>query len=190
MARGGEQMWCILRTSARSTLRLAEAIRKEGIEAWTPSEVSKPRIPKRRARITLQEPILPRFVFADASRLADVLALSHRPFSGFTVMKLGAGHAVARESSLKWLREEEAERERKRLIAIDKEKREARRKSGSPLDIGSLVEMPKGGSWEGLSGVVERSDNRRTVIDLGRYSVEVETWQLANDVLSAEAMAA
>ena len=37
--RDREQGWCILRTNSRSTLRLAQSLNNEGIEAWTPRGV-------------------------------------------------------------------------------------------------------------------------------------------------------
>jgi hypothetical protein len=173
------EKWVILRCSARQTLRIAEAVRGEGITAWTPSEVSRPKIPKRRARITLCQPILPRFVFADAARLLELLAMSHRPLAGFTLMADGHRYAVVRDEALGQLRVEESRRERQRLRGL----------KSQPLQRGKRVSMPKG-AWEGLSGIVERSDGRTTKVDLGRFSVEVDTWLLARDGLDAELLAA
>jgi hypothetical protein len=49
--------------------------------------------------------------------------------------------------------------------------------------------MPKG-AWEGLSGTVERSSGKVTRIDLGRFSVDVDTWLLTNDAVDSRDMAA
>lgn len=176
--------WCILRCAPRHTLRLAETIAKAGIEAWAPSEVSRPRVPGRRARITLRDPILPRFVFADAARLLDLLALSHKPLAGFSLLSDGNHrYAVCADRALTPLRDEEAKRERKRLHNLQKQAK------GKPLRLGQRVEMPKG-AWEGLSGIVDRSDASKTRIDLGKFYVEVSTWLLANDGLDIEQAAA
>lgn len=179
MLMGETTHWVILRCSARLTLRVAEAVNGEGIAAWTPSEVSRPRIPKRRARVTLCRPILPRFVFADASRLLELLAMSHRPLAGFTLMADGLRYAVVADGALHALRKEEGRRERNRL----------RNGKSQPLARGKRVAMPKG-AWEGLTGIVERSNGKVTKVDLGRFSVEIDTWLLARDSVEAGQMAA
>lgn len=171
--------WLILRCSARLTLRIAEEINADGIAAWTPSEVMRPKIPKRRARVTLCQPILPRFVFADASRLLDLLAMSHKPFAGFTLMVDGARYALVRDEALNPLRTEEGKRERNRLRNIQV----------APLAHGRRVAMPKG-AWEGLSGIVEKSNGKVTKVDLGRFSIEIDTWLLAENLPSGELKAA
>ena len=171
--------WVILRCSARLTLRVAEAVRSEGIEAWTPTEVLRPKIPKRRARVTLCEPILPRFVFADAERLLELLAMSHRPLATFTVMCDGTRYAAVKDAALNALRVEEARRERQRL----------RNAKAQPLQRGRRVAMPKG-AWEGLTGIVERSNEKVTKVDLGRFTVDVDTWLLVANSLEDERKAA
>lgn len=171
--------WVILRCAARQTLRIAEAMNAEGIAAWTPSEVSRPKIPKRRARITLREAILPRFVFADAARLVELLALSHEPLAGFSLLRDGSRYAVVRDEALNPLRDEEGRRERNRRRNLET----------PPLRRGQRVALPKG-AWEGLDGIVERSNGKTTKVDLGRFTVEVDTWLLANDGLEAGRQAA
>lgn len=172
--------WCILRTSARHTVRLAETIAKEGVEAWTPTVVSRPNLPKRRARVTLREPILPRFVFASADSLPQLLALSHAPLAGFTILRHGERIAIVAEASLGPLRKHEDALERARLLSLRKaEKRD-------PLPIGAEVLVP-GDAWRGLKGTVVRSDSNKTVIALGKWSVEVETWQVPDDSVAEAA---
>jgi hypothetical protein len=173
------EKWVILRCATRQTLRLAEAVRGEGVEAWTPTEVSRPKIPKRRARITLCEPILPRFVFADASCLLELLSMSHRPLAGFSVLCDGSRYAVVKDKALDPLRVEENRRERQRL----------RNLKAQPFPRGKRVAMPKG-AWEGLTGIVERSTGKVTKVDLGRFTVDIDTWLLASNGLEAEQMAA
>jgi hypothetical protein len=177
------QMLCrrgvILRGPARYTLRLAEAVRAEGITAWAPTEVARPKVPKRRARLTLCEPILPRFVFADAARLLDLLAMSHRPLAVFSVISEAGRYPAIPDSALEPLRVEEGRREWNRIRNV----------KGRPLPRGTRVAMPKG-AWEGLSGTVERSSGKVTRIDLGRFSVDVDTWLLTNDAVDSRDMAA
>jgi hypothetical protein len=171
--------WVILRTGSLQTLRLAEAINREGIAAWTPSQVARPRLPRRRCRVTLRKPLLPRFVFADASRLLELLELSHKPLAAFSVMSNGDDrYAVVHDAALEPLRWEEGQCERSRLRSV----------GSKPLKPGRRVALPRG-AWEGLTGIVERSSRKITRIDLGRISVEVETWLLGNDDLE-EARAA
>jgi hypothetical protein len=171
--------WCILRTTARNTLRLAETVNGAGIEAWTPSVVSKPGIPRRRARVTLREPLLPRFVFADLGRLADLLALSHTPLAGFSILRSGQGYARVRDYKLGPLRKQEDDRERARLRDI------RRSQKPNPLPIGKIVPMPEG-PWSGLSGAVVTSSSKTTTISLGRFNIEIETWQLPSDGVASQ----
>lgn len=71
--------WCILRTSGRSTLALAESLAEDGYQVWTPVETVTKRVPRMNARRTIRQPILASYVFARAQHLVELLQLAAMP---------------------------------------------------------------------------------------------------------------
>ncbi len=111
--------WCILRTSGARTLRLADSLRDDGIEAWTPSRTVRRPIPGQRRELVLGRvlkkrdvavPILATFVFADAERLRDLADLSLReikPQPEFSVFRIGNRVPLLSDATMDGLRCEE-----------------------------------------------------------------------------------
>lgn len=71
--------WCILRMASASTLRVAQSLTDAGFEAWTPTEEIRKVVRGKAEWIKI--PMLPTFVFADASRLVELTALARCPMS-------------------------------------------------------------------------------------------------------------
>ena len=122
------QRWCILRTSGRSTLPLAQSLAGAGFDVWTPREVISRRRGPARTRIEYEAPLIATFVFARAiaipalERILMLPSSPHPPFSIFRYygkIPLLAAHAVDA------LREEEAERARIWQEVQDEERRAA-----------------------------------------------------------------
>jgi transcription antitermination factor NusG len=175
--------WVILRTSGRHTLRLAETLSEDGLEAWTPVETRNIRIPRANVRRTVQLPIMPSYVFARAHNLIDLIQLSAlrpiprrvscrpcdrgeewRPYhADFSVMRYHDRIPVIADGHLQSLRTIEAKR--------------APKKRGTPLMPGLSVRVKQeGGSFAGMKGRVERSDEGSTLVCFdNRLTVKIAT---------------
>jgi hypothetical protein len=178
------EKWVILRCATRQTLRLAEAVRGEGVEAWTPTEVSRPKIPKRRARITLCEPILPRFVFADASCLLELLSMSHRPLAGFSVLCDGSRYVVVKDNALDDSKAGKAKREDWELSNFV-EITNSRNDQGSGCEGGSMLmttgALSSSAVLKGRPPQRKRPDDFDVIfVEQGR--VECERWYRASRI--------
>ena len=172
---GEHGSWCILRTTGRQTLRLAQTLAEDGFEVWTPSETVTIRIARRNSRRSATLPIMPGYVFARFSRALELLHLSRS-------LKEGRGTGTGRpnhhqfsiwvsnnrawsvsDEDLQALREhEEAARRR----AAERARRELAKQKAQPLPIGVSVRVKEGshGAFEGMVGRVTRSDEGNSKI--------------------------
>lgn len=80
-----EQVWLILRTSGRNTMRLAESLSRDGFEVWTPVETRMVEVPRVNVKREVRLPIMPSYVFASVKdrnnpiELVDLLQLADMP---------------------------------------------------------------------------------------------------------------
>ncbi len=165
--------WLILRTAGGKTLRLAETLREDGYEAWSPTETRTIRVPRMNARRTVKLPIMPTYVFARAHHLIDLLELAAMPVkprrhanqpshTSFSVLHVHDKIPVVTDLSLDGLRHIEF-------------KRTPRKKALEALKPGSEVAI-EGGSFGGLRGKVERSDTAHTLVSFSdTFSVKINT---------------
>ena len=176
-----EQRWIILRTSGRHTLRLAETLASAGFETWTPRETKRIRVPRANVRREVTLPIMPSYVFAAADGLLDLLALADKefkPHADFTVMRFHSTIPLIADAHLTALKQLEAKRApRKKAVRFDR-----------GVDV--LVKI-EGGSFAGMRGRVEQSDENMTLVCFDRrMTVKIPTFLLAySDVQSANSLA-
>lgn len=175
--------WIILRTSGRSTMRLAETLTEDGYEAWTPVETRNIRIPRANVRRTVKLPIMPSYVFARSSHLIDLIQLSamkpkarrvlNQPaHADFSVMHYHDRIPIIADHHLESLRSIEA-------------KRTPRQKAERAFAPGLSVRVKtEGGSFAGMKGRVERSDFGSTLVCFdNRMIVKISTSLLLPDEL-------
>lgn len=184
--------WCILRTSARSTIALTEALERDGYDVWTPMHVIERRIRTRRAKVESIHPIMASFVFADAAIVGDLFRLAADPTTNhpsFSVFHFGDRIPIISDISLAKLREVEEEavtrqedRARRRRIEQDRDARRLARKNVEPLPVGQAVRIAEG-PFGGMTGIIERSNGRKTILVFDGRQVEVETFLLRSDVI-------
>jgi transcription antitermination factor NusG len=172
-----EMSWIILRTSGRSTMRLAETLSCASIEAWTPIETRTIRIPRANVRRTVKLPIMPSYVFARANHLFDLIELSGNSVGthpDFSVMHYHDRIPVIADHHLQGLRTIEAKR--------------TPRKKSAPLTPGLSVRVKtEGGSFAGMKGRVERSNEGNTLVCFdGRLTVKISTSLLLPDEVGME----
>lgn len=177
--------WCILRTSGRFTLRLAASLREDGFEVWTPVETRKIRIPRANVRRDVTLPLMPSYVFARSHHLIDLIQMAAMPFKprrahgkpahvDFSVMHYHDTIPLIGDGQLQALRQLEAKR--------------APRKKAQRFNSGVevLVKM-EGGSFAGMKGRVERSDETTTLVCFDkRMTVKIATSLLSGNDLQVE----
>lgn len=198
--------WCIIRCQGRATLRLAQTLAEDGFEVWTPRETRRIRIPKFNVRREAVLPLIPSYVFVRSAHLIDLLELAAMPVkprrqptglaaarrmasasgaeltlpahASFSVMKSERGIPVVADRDLQALRTLEA-------------KRTPRRKA-EPLPPGVQVRVKtEGGSFAGMSGRVERSDEGVTLVCFDRrLTVKIPTSLLAVEQLENRTLTA
>lgn len=183
--------WIILRCQGRSTLRLAQSLAEDGFEAWTPRETRRIRIPKFNIRREAVLPLMPSYIFVASEHLIDLLQLSAMPVKPrrgfnfdkpahpeFRVMKSERGIPVVADRDLQALRTLEAKR--------------TPRAKALPLAPGVEVRVKiEGGSFAGMRGRVQRSDEGATLVCFDRrLTVKIPTSLLAEEKLQRETSAA
>jgi hypothetical protein len=175
--------WCVLKTQARTTMRLATSLAEDKYEAWTPIEHFIKNLPGNVKRPVTQA-MLAGYVFARAAHLLDLLDISRTP------MRRGPGRCLPAHPRFWVLRENDGSPALVADCKLDDVRRlEARRtpasKAEKALVIGSLVKV-SGGPYGGLSGDVEWSNCRKTKVRFNaRHAAEFLTSQLRPDGLHA-----
>jgi hypothetical protein len=181
-----DEAWCILRTSGRHTMRLAETLAKDGFDVWTPIETKTVRVPRMNVRREIRLPIMPTYVFARATHLVDLLQLAAMPVkprrgaglreaahSSFTVLHAFGRIPLVADRHLSELRKLEAKRTPIKRAAYSFERDASARVSG--------------GAFGGLVGVVIRSTPKSTVLRFsGGFPVEIPTSLLSEDALCGD----
>lgn len=160
--------WCVLRTAGRLTLRLADTLDRDGFEVWTPIENRMLRIPRANVRRSIRLPIMPSYVFARSRHLVDLLEMASADFS---VMRHNDHIPLIGDCELNGLRTIEV-------------KRNPRKKSPR-LPPGLTVKVKiEGGSFAGMQGRVEDSDDTHTLVCFSdRLMVKISTSLLQADDL-------
>lgn len=156
--------WCILRTSGRNTLPLAESLKRARFEVWTPA--TSKRLPRRRAE--RPAPLMPTYVFAKSGHLLDLLDLADAPASihpSFSVFHYLDRIPLIADDELNALRQIEAKRAR-------------REKQGLKFfSSGDFVRINEG-AFSGMSGIVKRSNGKFALVTFDRMEVSVATFLL------------
>ncbi|ALJ14105.1 transcription termination/antitermination protein NusG [Sphingopyxis macrogoltabida] len=170
-----ELSWCILRTGGSRTLPLCRSLNAAGLDAWTPTGVADRRRGRSRARVEAPAPILPTFVFAAASNIETLLALSSSPINphpSFSVFHHEGRVAIVAEAELAQLRTEEGR------IALVRKRRERH-----VFAKGAKVAVPDG-PFAGLTGVVEDGGNGKfTLVMFGEMPIQIASFLLrAEDI--------
>ena len=180
--READDDWIILRTSAGRTLGLAASLTEDGFEAWAPSYRDTVKIGRSKLTRKVRRPLLATFVFVRARHLVDMLALAamdEKPRRGaggrkaahapFTVFHDNDRVPRIRDGSLEPLRVAEARR--------------VPMKHRPTYPKGARVRVAAGVLFSGLTGVVQKSDGKITVVCFGdsRQRWKIETFLLSSD---------
>lgn len=156
--------WCILRTAGPRTLPLASSLDAAGIEAWTPIEMVKRRIPRKPGRVEKAAPLLPTFVFVPEVHLSDLWRISRMivsPHPAFAFFRHNGAVPLI------------AQREVDKLRVLENRMTPKRRRP--TMAIGAEV-IPTDGAFAGMTGVVVESDGKATLVAFGGWmNLKIET---------------
>lgn len=161
--------WCILRTSCRKTLELAESLCAGGFNAWTPIE--RVRVSKKRGKVNA--PFMPSWVFARSEHLLDLLGLADMPRKqqpDFSVFHYRDLIPLIRDGALDSLRQHErASDERYRI--------DERKATVQKFTSGESVKISEG-AFAGMSGTIKRSGGKYSLVLFGPVEIEVANFWL------------
>lgn len=175
--RASELGWCILRTSGGNTLPVANALVDAGFEVWTPVEIQKRRIGRRREQREVPTAITPGIVFARESQLHDLVTMSRSPSLThqvwnadlrrmeqrgcpfFSVFRYQGHYPRVTDRSLDPLRQAE--------------QRAAPRDKVVALNPGQEVRCPEAG-FDGLVGTVQLSKGRHALVVFPGFSIPIQ----------------
>lgn len=178
--------WAILRMAATSTLRVAQSLADAGFDTWTPAEEIQKTV---RGKIEWTKvPMLPTFVFADASRLVELVALARCPMT-YQVWDSAQQRMTTKGTPFFRLFQVDGDietipgRELEPLRRI--EGRRKRKPRGKPRDwiVGDRVRLTEG-AYEGLRGRIVEVKGKRVVVFIpgSSFSFEVSAFVPIPDV--------
>ncbi len=125
----------------------------------------------------MQAPLMPTYVFALACHLEQLSRLANadrKACPDFSIFHYLDRIPLIADTELIAVRE----------IEQDEARRANRKRKVKPLSRGDTVNITDGG-FAGMSGVVEHSDGRYTMVLFGRMEVKISTFLLRSDRLAA-----
>ena len=180
--------WCILRTAGSNTLSVARSLDESGFSVWTPVETQRRRAPRSKDVREVVMPLLPGMLFADASRLHELLTLSRSPALTSkrwnSETKRMETHGCPHFSLFRYDGRFPVVADRQ-LDALRQAERRGRSKAEGPLvKVGDEVPHPAG-MLGGLTGVVIRAKRHKAIVAFGTLEMEIEM----HDLLPAKSAA-
>lgn len=167
------QLWCILRTTAGSTVPLLRSLSSIGYEVWTPVHVYRRRMPRTKAKVEREEAMMPTYLFARADRIADLVELSVLPVKDhrdFRLFQHQNRYPLIADKSLADLRTAE-----RKLQVVEKTRPD--------FNPGDRVKLTEGG-FAGMSGTVESVHGKFASVAFPNYfgnSIKIASWHLLPD---------
>jgi transcription antitermination factor NusG len=176
--------WCILRTSGPRTLMLAASLQGAGVQAWTPTEHRKRRVPRGKAVEHQMVAMTPTYVFVRECHLPDLRRLEKQhgsPHPSFSIFRYYGATVFVRHGSLHGLRQLQ---QNSYLASLPNAPRHAKKARAEHYDIGDVVKL-KSGAFAGFEAMVETSDGLTTSVRLTLFGrdagVKIATSQMRAD---------
>ncbi|WP_160327958.1 transcription termination/antitermination protein NusG [Sphingomonas sp. HT-1] len=170
-----ETKWCIVRTSPGRTISVVRSLEQIGIEAWTPIDVIKQRVPRSHKTFSREIPIMPTFVFVRARHLGELLGICASPVSGhppFSVFRHAGRFPFIADADVVSVRLAEERKLKARLRTTKKE-----------FEPGAMVKVPDG-PFAGMNGIVEEGNGRFALVAFGgSFRVRVASFLLVEDAI-------
>ena len=175
--------WCILRTAAASTLRLASSLTDDGFEAWAPAEAWERRSPRSNKTQRITRALLPSFVFARAVCRQELIALSHSPSMLYQVWDadlrrmVTKGHPYFRVFQPVGARGIVPDGKLNQLRALEQRKKP--KAATHVFRPGEQVKLLHGGGLDGMIGVVDRTNGTKVWVTFPDWqAIEMHNWTL------------
>ncbi len=191
MSRAGD--WCILRTGGPATLRLASSLQDAGIDAWTPTEHIRRRVPRAQTKEWRIAPLAPTYVFVRSIHLADLRQIERAeisPHPRFSIFRYYGETVFVRHAALHPLRAIQQESYRDALPASGRRPGKPR---GVAYEHGDIVKITDG-AFNGFEAFVEVSDSLTTRLTVGIFGrdtgITVPTLQLRAAAVTRTGIAA
>lgn len=154
--------WVILTTAGRQTLPLEESLSDMRFEVWTPKVEDRPDKLRCRVRHIPFKSLVPRFVFARECHVDQLQTMEHvetGPFPQFSIMRRAdGGIPLIADRSLDGFRDYEKQERFAHLRTAPPEKTYQR---GEKVN---LVVGAFGGSFDGMTGIVEKTKGKFVVV--------------------------
>lgn len=154
--------WCILRTSNQNTLPLAKSLAASGFTVWTPIEERTVTVPRANVKRRLPFAMMPGYVFADASRLIELLAIANTPVKrhrDFRLVRQNDAPAMIPDALLAPVRSIERKRKPRGIVKA--------------VPVGAKVRLTEGG-FAGLDGTVESIRNKHAMVTFPGFPMPVQ----------------
>ena len=176
--------WFILRMAASDTLKLHDHLSRRGFRVWTPIDRKFGRRPRSRREYDKTFPLLPTYVFADASRLDDILLLANVEYPDhprFRIMQADGGIPLISDIALEALQFEE---DRRHAIYT---KLKIRNTKAPVIPVDTDVRFGEG-PFAGLPGVVVGREGSYTLVDFDAFPqpIKVSSLLLVQNVAMEE----
>jgi transcription antitermination factor NusG len=185
--------WCVLRTSGPSTMRLATSLQDAGMEAWTPTEHIRRRMPRGKSTEHRIAPMAPTYVFVRADLLGELQRIERAeitPHPRFSIFRYCGDTVFVQHALLHPMRVRQQDSYRASLPASGRSPGKPR---GAAYDVGDAVRLTTG-AFSGFQAFVENSDGLTTTLTVGIFGrpteVKVPTLQLRGASVSVEPTAA
>ena len=185
--------WCILRMSGPGTLALAASLQDAGMEAWTPTEHVRRRVPRSKSTEHRIVPLAPTYVFARALHLEDLKRIERldvSPHPRFSIFRYYGETMFVRHRELSALRSLQQDSYRSSLPASGRAPGKPR---GQAFEHGDKVKITTG-AFTGFEAYIELSDGLMTTLSISLFGqareVKVETLHLRANLLSVGSSAA
>ena len=176
--------WCILRTTGSRTLKLAASLQEAGLDAWTPIEQVRRRLPRCKQIEHVRVAMTPSYVFVRECHLPQLRrmeAIHGYPHPSFSIFRYYGSTVLVRHHALHTLRELQ---QSSYLSALPASPNRSSKPRSEPFSPGDTVKLITGG-LAGLECIVEASDGLITTLAVplfGRAAgVKVPTRQLRVD---------
>lgn len=185
--------WCILRTSGPSTMRLAASLQDAALQAWTPTEHIRRRVPRSKNTEFRIVPLAPTYVFVRADYLGELQRIERAEITAhpnFSIFRHCGNTVFVRHASLNPMRLLQQDSYRRSLPATG---RRPMKKRGEQYEVGDAVKLTTG-AFAGFEAFVESSDGLVTTLKVGIFGrpteVKVPTLQLRGGSVSVANSAA
>jgi transcription antitermination factor NusG len=147
--------WCILRCSDQATMPLVKSLARAGIDLWTPVERVTKRVPRANIKRSVEQPLLPSYIFAAASHLPELFGIINAPkreHRDFRLFKHNGAIPLVADETLSPLR-----------LLERKSKAET-----AQLKRGDAVRLTDGG-FAGMSGEIEATGPKFAMVRLNGF---------------------